>query len=586
MKKTLLFLLLLLSALLLYWHIGLHPAMPSAAAPAPAQEKTGTKILLVPLDSRPPCKDFVIDAGRIGGIEVVTPPTELLDYYSAPGNTEGERQWLMEHAGEAQAMILSVDQLLYGGLLTAREKTASPEAIAALTDDLRALHAAHPEVPIYAFSILPRMNPQDSIDGLQERKDLMRYSRLVGKRAAGLSLDAAEQSEREALLQRIPADSMQKYLAHFEENEALNKALAALVKAGTLHMLVLGQDDGEPYSIPNIEKAHIQTYLTEQGLAEPQVYVVHGADELALDLLARIDNDANGRTPHIALETGSPEMADRVMPYMAVSCETAAEEKIRLIGGTRVSPADGQTPDVTLFLSAIDLEKDLFDTRRASAARIEQGVKKGEALALVDLSKHFSENETLLPFLQDSDAPLPKLAAYAGWNTTSNAVGTALAEASLYLGHFPAAADDTQAMAIYRTQLTFLCNRMVEDTFYLKDSIDTVNDNLKKAGWQNTADLDLEKNYRTANAMMHQALTSRVETFQSAPAISAPFSLTLPGGQKRCTLKKLPFEASYPWPRTFEIRLETHPYLEGSQDKANDSPLLTITTILRRVCCC
>lgn len=562
MKKTLLFLTLLLGALLVYWHLALHPSVPTAAAPAAAQGSEATKILLVPLDGRPPCKDFVIDAGRIGSMDIVTPPTELSDYYSAPGDTAGERQWLMEHAGEAQAMILSVDQLLYGGLLTAREKTASPEAIATLTDDLRALHAAHPEVPIYAFSILPRMNPQDSIDGLQERKDLMRYSRLVGKQAAGLSLDAAEQSEREALLQRIPADSMQKYLAHFEENEALNKALAALVKAGTLHMLVLGQDDGEQYSIPNIEKAHIQTYLTEQGLAEPQVYVVHGADELALDLLARIDNEADGRAPHIALETGSPEMADRVMPYMAVSCETAAEEKIRLIGGTRVSPADGQTPDVTLFLSAIDLEKDRGDTRRASAARIEQGLKKGEALALVDLSKHFSENETLLPFLQDSDAPLPKLAAYAGWNTTSNAIGTALAQASLYSSHFSMAADDTQAMTTYQAQLTFLCNRMIEDTFYLKDGIDTVNDNLKKAGWTNTADLDLEKNYRTANAMMNEALKPRVQAFQNAPSMRAPFTLNLPGAPKQYTLKNLTFKASYPWPRTFEIRLETRPFLE------------------------
>lgn len=563
MKKTLLFLTLLLGALLVYWHLALHPSVPTAAAPAAAQGSEATKILLVPLDGRPPCKDFVIDAGRIGSMDIVTPPTELSDYYSAPGDTAGERQWLMDNAGDAQAVIISVDQLLYGGLLAAREKTATADDIDALITFLRAFHAAHPGVPVYAFSILPRMNPQDSIDGLQERKDLMRYSRLVGKQYAGIPLDADEQKELETLKQQIPADSMQKYLAHFDENEALNKELAALVKEGTLHLLVLGQDDGEQYSIPNIEKAHIQDYLAAQGLAEPQVYVVHGADELALDLAARIDNDRHGRAPRIAVETGSPYMADRVMPYMAVPCDTAADEKIRLIGGRRISPDGNGTPDFTLFLSAIDLKKDPADTRRTSAARIAQGLKNGEMLALVDLSKHFSEKETILPFLQNGDAPLPKLAAYAGWNTTSNAIGTALAQASLYSSHFSMAADDTQAMTTYQAQLTFLCNRMIEDTFYLKDGIDTVNDNLKKAGWTNTADLDLEKNYRTANAMMNEALKPRVQAFQNAPSMRAPFTLNLPGGPKQYTLKNLTFEASYPWPRTFEIRLETQPFLEA-----------------------
>ena len=85
----------------------------------------------VSLDGRPPCRQFVIDAGRIGGTEVVTPPHELQDYYSQPGDTKAMRRWLLEEVakGTTDSVFLSVDQLLYGGLLTAREKQATPAEV-------------------------------------------------------------------------------------------------------------------------------------------------------------------------------------------------------------------------------------------------------------------------------------------------------------------------------------------------------------------------------------------------------------------------------------------------------------------------
>ena len=85
------------------------------------------RVILIPLDGRPPCRQFVIDAGRISGIEVLTPPHEYQDYYSQPGDTRAMAAWLQQSLEEqpADAIILSVDQLLYGGLLAAREHPAT-----------------------------------------------------------------------------------------------------------------------------------------------------------------------------------------------------------------------------------------------------------------------------------------------------------------------------------------------------------------------------------------------------------------------------------------------------------------------------
>ncbi|MBQ5419539.1 MAG: DUF4127 family protein, partial [Selenomonas sp.] len=242
MKKYLpLCLLVSLISLTALWHFSLKSApVAEKSVPAVQYEKN---ILLIPLDGRPPCRQFVIDAAAIAGVNVQTPPTELQDYYSAPGDTAGMRSWIRENLAANQAAIISIDQLLYGGLLAAREQEAPEDKQQALINYLRELHQKYPDIPLLAFSILPRQTPQDTIDGYQERKDLLAYSRLKGRQAMGLSVDETELAR---LQSTIPAASLQKYLAHFAENTALNQKLIALVQEGVLSRLVLGQDDGEP----------------------------------------------------------------------------------------------------------------------------------------------------------------------------------------------------------------------------------------------------------------------------------------------------------------------------------------------------
>ena len=333
-----------------------HPA----GTPVSPQETTAHHVILVPLDGRPPCRQFVIDAGRIGGTEVVTPPHELQDYYSQPGDTKAMRRWLLEEVakGTTDAVFLSVDQLLYGGLLTAREKQATSAEVEEFLAFLRELHEANPAVPIYAFSILPRLTPQDTIDGYDERRDIMAYSRLAGRQAAGLPVD---ETKLAALKAKIPPASLERYLAHFRENATLNERLIDLTHEGTLTRLVLGQDDGEEYGIPNIEKYALLDYIKSLGLSDRQVFLTHGADEIALSLLAAWHNEQTGYAPKIFVAYNDPGARDRVMPYMAVSTGVCTEEKIRLTGGSLA--ASPEEADFTLLVSTNDTDKDTLWSR-------------------------------------------------------------------------------------------------------------------------------------------------------------------------------------------------------------------------------
>lgn len=556
---------LLLTALLGCWHLERMPAAaPETAAsshPAPANatpegiEPAG-KILLIPLDSRPPCQQMVISAGRITGSEVVVPPQSMLDYYSQPGDTAAVRAWLRENLAGARAAIISADQLLYGGLLAAREKSASPEDTASLLAFLRELHAAHPQIPLYVFSILPRLTPQDSIDGYQERKDLIAYSRLVGRQAAGLETD---EQEIAALRDRIPAESLRKYLQRFRENERLNQQLIDLAAEGTIRRLVLGQDDGEAYSIPNIEKSALTGYIAALGLTREQAFLTHGADELALTFLAEIEMQRTGLHPSIYMDASSDWAEKHYLPYMAISSGDCASEKLELLG---LCPA--KTPkeaDCILFLSVNDHKADTLASRADSVKRLQAYQASGKPVALVDLSEHFRAEETLLPQLIAADFPLNSLAAYAGWNTASNSIGTALSEAVLYLAARHASRSREELLNLAQAQANFLQGRLLEDYYYLKADIDTINRALRKSGYRNTADLDLEHNFRYATAMLQKGMQQHAEVLEGTGAARAPFAVTGTAGALTLRQQRLHLDTGFPWPRTFEIYLQAWPEL-------------------------
>ena len=558
--RVLLVLTLILLPALAFWHFALHPAYP--AVPIAPERQLSKKLLLVPLDGRPPCRQFVINAGRIAGFDIVTPPSRLQDYYSQPGDTDGLRHWLQANTPAADGIILSIDQLLYGGLLASREKEKTPAEIQSMLQFLRDLHNDCPTIPIYAFSILPRQTPQDTIDGYQERKDLLAYSRLRGRQAAGLPVDTAEMTRLKA---SIPPDSMNRYLTHFKENEELNRQLLQLTKDGVLSQLILGQDDGEPYSIPNIEKNRLRQFMAEQQLTEPQVFLTHGADEIALSILAGIQNQQTGFKPRILVRYNDRSTPDRIMPYMAISTEETVQEKIALLGGSRASAPE--EADFTLLVSANDADTGTMGSRMAVVRQLQSARQAQQPTALVDLSKHFQPQETILPLLIDTGYPLNTLIAYAGWNTTSNSIGTALAQASLFTAAKRQSTSQDESIGLTAANLTFLQDRIMEDYFYLKEDIDCINHSLQKAGYTNTADLDLEHNWRWANAMLQQAMKRQLTSYKYTKAFRTPVKFTSPAGNFSLMMQDMTMNISYPWPRTFEVWLQTKPFFTLSPDE-------------------
>lgn len=552
MKKKVALLLILITTIAgLIWHFnGQHTQEVVAGAPAESRQ-----IILLPLDSRPPCSKLVADNGRTAGITVTTPPSQYMDFYTTPGDVIALRGWLAaeiknNHPGEA---IISIDQLLYGGLIASRNRNITENEIRALIDYLRQLHHDNPDTKLYAFAILPRMTPPDYIEAYQDRKQLMEWSRafhLYTVEPTGDNYDYLYKVEKE-----LNPAHLRAYQEVYERNLRLNCMLAWLMQEGVLHQLVLAQDDGEDYSLPNYKLTEFMNYVNEHGIDTQRLAIIHGADEVALSILANITtnmaygNDKVGKNKFkVYIAYNSTEAVEEIMPYMAINSLETAQERLAFAHSRIVSSVD--EADYILFISCGSKEN--MNSRRSSIQWLRKYADQGKHIALVDISQNFSAMEALLPLMLKENYPVNSLTAYAGWNTASNAIGTAIAQTEIYLSALETSHNiDT---AVYYN-LHNLNNRFIEDYYYLKDVIDVVNISLKKKGYTNVYDLDLNHNYVWSADMLRRALDQRVYQYKYSPSFRSPF--LLPENGITYSVTDLSFDAFFPWPRTFEINLDT-----------------------------
>src|SRR5699024_4373784 len=121
------------------------------------------KIAYLPIDERPCNVDMVQRiADSSSDIELVTPGLQLLGKKKAPADTKKLWEWIQSEVPNVDALIISMDMLLYGGLLPSRLHHMTYEQGEVWMDRLRKLRAEHPYVPIYASNVIMRTPKYDS----------------------------------------------------------------------------------------------------------------------------------------------------------------------------------------------------------------------------------------------------------------------------------------------------------------------------------------------------------------------------------------------------------------------------------------
>lgn len=535
MKKYLWLFLTALCSYIFYF-FSLPPSTPYTPPPLPVQEQ----LLLVPLDSRPPCTLMAQDLGRLASIDVILPPKELLDNYRTPANREKLSSWLNHNAGQCPAVI-SGDLLIHGGLLASRlpQGTVNDEQ-----NFLKLLQEMPSGEDITVFSIIPRLLVSDNLlPDAWYQWHLMRYSTL--RDIVEQFGDYPSTAQLEEIKNKIPQEILQKYNVLYSTNDSFNKQLVALCAAKN-YTLVIGQDDAQPFGLPNRNRTHAEAYMRRAGLSSASTTTC-GADEIAQMLTARRFCQINNYKPKFYIEYTTGSAATAIMPYMAVTAEAALLDKIKFTGGKLTQNLN--EADVILYVHCGSAEE---PANEKMAQKLQTLLNSGKHVAVIDASEDYESSQMLLPVLLANNVTINKLVSYSAWNTFGNAAGTATAQSAIFTGQLKRLPKHLLP-ALYAQNLNFTVARLLDDYSYQKLLHHRLSTILTLRG---QAPANLNDSYKTfAENIIEGFIYNEKRSLLYTNLGLTPF---YSDGADKYYLTGINAEAKLPWNRIFEIELKTN----------------------------
>lgn len=422
------------------------------------------KIVLLPLDERPCNAKFPSLLFDSPELTVVCPPK--LGDKKEPAEYGALEAFLLEACRDADGLVLSMDMLLYGGLIPSRLHSLEQAETERRMELLRIIRRARPEMPVFAFHCIMRCPSYSSDD--EEPDYYGRFGSDIHQLGvARHRMEKCEETagqEAQALERRIPPQALEDYLTRRRRNLEMNLKALELAEDGTIDFLAVPQDDSAPLGFTAMDQAQVRLAVREKRL-QRKVLIYPGADELGLTLTARMINRLYSRCPAVYPLYASegapfviPPFEDRPLGE-TVRCQIAA-------AGCRPAASPEQAdlilalsaPPVKMAGAAVQPRQDLdYDVCRSLTPFFLEmcfWMDRGKAVSICDNAYCNGGDLELLAML-DADGRMLEVAGYAGWNTSANTMGTALAEGVRYL-----------LWGADSTFLDFLALRYVEDCGY------------------------------------------------------------------------------------------------------------------------
>lgn len=391
------------------------------------QAKNSMKILLVPLDDRPPCLQMPVRLGAVADAEIVTPPRELLGNFTTPGDSEKIIAWLKsQDLKRFDAAVVSLDMLAYGGLVAMREYgNVSRDTAQKRIDFVAEMKRKAPALPIYGSSVIMRLAPTGNLVNEAYRARLARWAEIVSE-----TKDAKLQEEARKLEKEIPAEALENYKKARARDLAGNFQAVEMLRKGVFEYLILSQDDAHPTGVHVAERESLIKKVNDLKLAE-KIPVQPGADEVSMLLMARFVAKKAGYAPRIKAVYSSEEARTKVMPFEDRRLHETVSYHIKAVGGRETM--DEKDADLLFYVFGSRLEAGRAKT---FAEEIERKIKAGKKVLVVDvdpLAKTEGADPDFSNELKTRNV-FRQLSAYAAWNTAGNMIGTALPQALMFEG--------------------------------------------------------------------------------------------------------------------------------------------------------
>ncbi len=421
------------------------------------------KIVLLPLDERPCNYIFPKRLFEQEDIEIVRP--DQLGNKKQPADVNKVAEFLKKECMDADGLVLSVDMMLYGGLVPSRIHYLEESRLKELASLVKVLKKLNPKLLIYAFQVIMRC--PDYSSGDEEPDYYEEYGRMIHKAGDVIHrsrLGICDSEELETILNQIDREKLNDYISRRECNRELNYTMIDFVKQGLIDALVIPQDDSTAYGYAAIDQEAVRLRITEEGLAD-RILMYPGADEVALTLVSRMVNKIKGKKPKVYVKYACEGSKALIPLYEGNSLETTIKYQI-LSAGCQLTDSY-ENSDIILAVTApsIKMVESIEQPCKEKGYMVERNlpelidfikdrIAEGKIVTIAD-NAYANGGELQLVQLLNQNQLLKQIAGYAGWNTSANTLGTAIAE-GVHAYHYN----------ITLEHMNFLMERYIEDGGY------------------------------------------------------------------------------------------------------------------------
>lgn len=498
------------------------------------------KILFIPLDERP-CNYYFPSALAEGtGFTLLKPDVSIMGLKKKPGDTEQLWSWLLEHAMEADGAVIAIDTLLYGGIIPSRLHHLSLAACEERLLRLKQLKQINPSLKMFAFQLIMRCPRYSSADEEPEYygdwgKEIFTHGYIEHRLQLGIAT-AEEQEELDRIKAALPPEVWQDYNRRRDINVAVNQLSLQLVQEKVIDFMIVPQDDSAPFGLTAVNQQQIREKIAALGVGL-KAYMYPGADEVGCTLLTRMINEFTGRKPFVYTHFSSIQGPFVTPLYEDRLLFESVKFQIMAAGGlmaTSIQEADMvlcvNSPGDTMMEANAQQQANIgYRVLRnlVELAELSDYVisKLHKPCAVADVAFANGADLELLSLLRDKQL-LFRLAGYAGWNTSSNTLGTCIAQMMLYSIY-----GDTEG------HRDFLALRYVEDAGYCSHVRGHIGEHVLPALGLNYFSVDGQR------GEVSQLVKGELEQFIECRIQDEDYSVVI----EDCYL---------PWSRMFEVGLQ------------------------------
>lgn len=395
------------------------------------------KILVLPLDERPCNISYAKALFHHENIELILPDIKTLGNKKKPASYDSIKKYLLNHIKQVDGAVLSIDMLLYGGLVPSRLHHLSKAILQERLNFLDELKRINSKLIIYAFDLVMRCPQYNSND---EEPD---YYAQFGKNIflSGYYKHKSKiqliTKDEEVIQQNItiPEAVLQDYLERRTCNNMLNLQTLKKVSEGIIEYLIIPQDDAAEYGYTSLDQESIKTEIQNRKIQE-KVAMYPGADETVNTLVSKMIMKLLNKRHHIYVHYITSTTPETIPLLEDKSLDYTINAHIMSSGANRVYSEN--IADSILFVNgpAFNMmntsahqqrsyQENQFRNLDAFIDYIDMQVQFNRNIGIADVFNLNGSDYELMNKL-NSKKLLNKIQSYGGWNTSSNTLGTVI----------------------------------------------------------------------------------------------------------------------------------------------------------------